>query len=175
VIYELEGAGPTLPPREDFWIAPTACLIGRVVLSPGASVWYGAVLRGDNETITIGENSNFQDNCVAHTDMGFPLDIGASCTIGHMAVLHGCTVRDGALIGIGATILNGAVIGQNCIIGAHALIPEGKSIPPRSLVMGTPGRVVRQVTEDEVAGLKVSAAHYVQQWRRHAGGLKKVR
>jgi len=175
MIYELEGVGPTLPAGGEYWIAPTASLVGRVILSSGASVWYGAVLRGDNETITIGENSNFQDNCVAHTDMGFPLTIGAECTIGHMAVLHGCTVGDGSLIGIGATILNGAVIGENCIIGAHAFIPEGKTIPPRSLVIGAPGRVARAVTEDEIAGLKVSAAHYVQQWRRHAGGLKKVR
>jgi len=173
LIYELEGVSPELPPGGAYWVAPNACLVGRVVLAPGASVWYGAVLRGDNEAIMIGENSNFQDNCVAHTDMGFPLTIGAECTIGHLAVLHGCSIGDNTLVGIGATILNGTVIGENCIVGAHAFIPEGKIIPPRSLVVGAPGRVVRQVSENEVAGLKASAAHYVQQWRRHAAGLVK--
>lgn len=174
MIFELEGIGPKLPENDQFWVAPNACLVGRVVLAPGASVWYGAVLRGDNEPITLGANTNVQDNCVAHTDIGFPLTIGANCTIGHLAMLHGCTIGDGTLVGIGATILNGAVIGENCIIGAHALIPEGKIIAPRSLVVGTPGRAVRPVSDDEVVGLKAAAEHYVQQWRRHAGGVVKV-
>ena len=172
--YELEGVGPSLPAHGQAWVAPNACLVGRVVLAAGASVWYGAVLRGDNEPITIGENSNIQDNCVAHTDMGFPLTIGAECTIGHLAMVHGCTIGDGALVGIGATILNGAVIGESCIIGAHALIPEGKIIPPFSLVVGAPGRVVRPVTEDEANDLRDGARHYVEQWRRHGGGLAPV-
>lgn len=173
--YELDGVGPSTSGANDHWLAPTACLIGRVTLETDTSVWYGAVLRGDNETITIGRGSNVQDNCVAHTDPGYPVEIGADCTIGHLAMLHGCTIGDGTLVGIGATILNGAVVGDSCIIGAHALIPEGKTIPPRSLVIGAPGRVARQVSAEEAESLVASARHYVAQWRRHSGGLVEVR
>jgi len=172
--FALEGTAPETPGPDGCWVAPTACVIGKVRLGPGASVWYGAVLRGDNELIDIGENANIQDNCVAHTDMGFPLTVGPACTVGHLAMLHGCTIGAGSLVGIGATILNGAVIGEDCIIGAHAFIAEGKTIPPRSLVIGAPGKVVRDVTDAEVDGLKLSAAHYVHQWQRHKVGLKSI-
>lgn len=178
--YQLDEARPDLPSGsessgiEAVWIAPTASVIGRVRLRTGASVWYGAVLRGDNELIDVGENSNIQDNCVGHTDMGYPLVVGPDCTVGHQATLHGCTIGAGSLIGIGATILNGAVIGESCIVGAHAFIAEGKTIPPRSLVVGAPGKVVRAVTDAEVKKLRQSAAHYVNQWRRHAAGLTRL-
>ena len=155
----------------DSWAAPNAALIGRVRLKAAASVWFGAVLRGDIEWITVGHRSNVQDGCVLHTDKGFPLDIGDDCTIGHMAMLHGCSIGRNSLIGIGAVVLNGARIGQNCLIGAKALITEGKTIPDGSLVMGAPGKVVRQLTDAEIAGLTTSAAHYVDNWRRFAMSL----
>jgi carbonic anhydrase/acetyltransferase-like protein (isoleucine patch superfamily) len=154
------------------WIAPNAVVLGHVRLRAMASVWFGAVLRGDNELIEVGERSNVQDGCVLHTDEGYPLTIGPDCTIGHLAMLHGCSIGRNSLIGIGATILNGARIGENCLIGAHALVPEGKVIPDHSLVMGTPGRIVRQVSAEEAAGLTESAAHYVENWQRFAAGLK---
>lgn len=164
---ELETAG-----QGTYWIAPNAIVIGRVKLETDASIWFGAVLRGDNELLHIGAGSNVQDGSVLHTDMGFPLTIGPGCTIGHMAMLHGCTIEENSLIGIGATVLNGAVIGQNCVIGAHALIAEGKEIPPNSLVIGAPGRIVRQLNEEEIARLKWSAGHYVENWKRFAKDLK---
>ena len=173
-VYDLEGEGPACPADDEYWVAPTATVIGKVSLAPGSSVWYGAVLRGDNDTISLGRNSNLQDNSVCHTDMGFPLTIGEDCTIGHLAMLHGCTIGNGTLIGIGATILNGAVIGENCIIGAHALIAEGKTIPPRSLVVGAPGRVLRAITDEQVEGLIASARNYVIQSKRHRNGLQPV-
>ena len=140
-IYALDGHAPQL--HEDSWVAPDANLIGQITLGQGASVWFGATLRGDNEPIVVGPGSNVQENCVFHTDMGFPLTIGENCTIGHKVMLHGCTIGDGSLIGMGATILNGARIGRGCLIGAGALITENKVIPDGSLVMGAPGRVVR--------------------------------
>lgn len=166
--------GPDFPvrPPTDSWVAPNATLIGRVRLAHEASVWFGAVLRGDNEWITIGERSNVQDGCVLHTDMGSPLDIGADCTIGHLAMLHGCSIGPNSLIGIGAVVLNGARIGANCLIGAKALITEGKVIPDNSLVMGAPGKIVRTLTAVEGAGLTASAAHYVANWRRYVRDLK---
>ena len=154
------------------WIAPTAAVIGKVRLDKGASVWFGAVLRGDNELIHIGENSNVQDGTVMHTDMGSPLTLGRGVTVGHKAMLHGCEVGDYSLIGIGAVVLNGAKIGRNCIIGANALITEGKIIPDNSLVMGQPGKVVRERDPEHVAVLKMSADHYVQNWKRFAAGLR---
>ncbi|MFK3773263.1 gamma carbonic anhydrase family protein [Pseudomonas xanthosomatis] len=153
------------------WTAPTATLIGKVRLQARASVWFGAVLRGDNELIDIGEGSNVQDGTVMHTDMGSPLTLGKGVTIGHNAMLHGCTVDDYSLVGINAVILNGARIGKHCIIGANALIPEGKVIPDGSLVMGSPGKVVRELTEQQMRMLEASAAHYVHNAERYARDL----
>jgi carbonic anhydrase/acetyltransferase-like protein (isoleucine patch superfamily) len=157
---------------EQCWIAPTAVLIGKVNLGSNASVWWHSVLRGDNEPITVGEGSNIQDGCVLHTDLGFPLVIGNGVTVGHMVMLHGCTIGDDSLIGIGAVILNGATIGRNCLIGAGALIPEGKSIPDNSLVMGAPGKVVREVTPEHLARMRESAEQYVDNWRRYRRELR---
>jgi carbonic anhydrase/acetyltransferase-like protein (isoleucine patch superfamily) len=156
----------------DSWIAPNAILVGKVKLEPGASVWFNAVLRGDNELIHIGENSNVQDGTVMHTDMGFPLNIGTGVTIGHNAMLHGCSVGDYSLIGINAVVLNGAKIGKYCIIGANSLIGEGKEIPDGSLVMGSPGKVVRELTEAQKKMLEASAAHYVHNAQRYARDLQ---
>ena len=156
----------------DSWIAPTATLIGRVRLEEGASVWFNAVLRGDNELILIGKDSNVQDGAVMHTDMGYPLTLGTGVTIGHNAMLHGCTVGDYSLIGINAVILNGAKIGKHCIIGANSLIGEGKVIPDGSLVMESPGKVVRDLTDEQKALLQASAAHYVKNGQRYARDLE---
>jgi carbonic anhydrase/acetyltransferase-like protein (isoleucine patch superfamily) len=155
-----------------YWIAPTAVVIGMVKLEKNASVWWGSVLRGDNEPITIGEGSNIQDGCVLHADPGYPLIIGKGVTVGHMAMLHGCVIGDHALIGIGAVILNGARIGKNCLIGAKALIPEGKEIPDNSLVMGAPGQIKREVTEEHIARMRHSAEHYVGNWQRYKRDLR---
>lgn len=155
----------------DSWVAPNATLIGKVRLQAGASVWFGAVLRGDNELIDIGENSNVQDGTVMHTDTGIPLTIGKNVTIGHNVMLHGCSVGDCSLIGINAVILNGAKIGKYCIIGANSLIAEGKEIPDGSLVMGSPGKVVRELTDAQKQMLKASAAHYVHNAQRYARDL----
>lgn len=170
-IYRFQGVDVDLPPEDDYWIAPNAVVLGKVKLESKASVWFGAVLRGDNELIHVGASSNIQDGCVLHTDMGYPLTIGERVTVGHMAMLHGCTIADNALIGIGSTVLNGAEIGENCIIGAHALVPEGKVIPPNSLVMGTPGRVVRDVDTEKSREIGWIAEHYVQNWQRYRTGL----
>lgn len=169
MIWELDGI---LPQIDDGWVAPDAQLMGRVVLEPGASVWFGAVLRGDNEEIRVGRNSNVQDLSVCHTDIGFPLVIGADCTIGHRAILHGCTIEDGSLVGMGAVVMNGAVIGAGSLIGAGALIPEGKVIPPGSLVMGAPGKVIRTLDDAARAGLVKSAEGYAANARRYARGLR---
>jgi carbonic anhydrase/acetyltransferase-like protein (isoleucine patch superfamily) len=155
-----------------FWIAPSAVVIGKVKLERDASVWWGAVVRGDNERITIGEGSNIQDGSVLHTDPGFPLTIGKDVTVGHLAMLHGCTIGDNSLIGIGAIVLNGARIGRNCLIGAKALIPEGKEIPDNSLVMGMPGKVVREVSPEHIARIRAGAEHYVQNWQRYKRDLR---
>ena len=154
-MYELDGVAPKLD--DSSWVAPDANVIGNVVLEADTSVWFGSTLRGDNERITVGRGSNVQENCVFHTDMGFPLEIGADCTIGHKVMLHGCTIGDNSLIGMGATVLNGAKIGRNCLIGAGALITEGKEIPDGSLVMGVPGKVVRQLDDEAIAALTASA------------------
>jgi carbonic anhydrase/acetyltransferase-like protein (isoleucine patch superfamily) len=155
-----------------YWIAPTAVVIGNVKLERNASVWWGAVLRGDNELITLGEGSNIQDGCVLHTDPGYPLVIGKDVTVGHLAMLHGCVIGDNSLIGIGAVILNGARIGSNCLIGAKALIPEGKEIPDNSLVMGAPGRIKSEVGEEHVARIRRGAVHYVANWQRYKRDLR---
>ena len=156
----------------DSWVAPTAVLIGKVRLEEGASVWFNTVLRGDNELILIGRHSNVQDGAVMHTDMGYPLTLGTGVTIGHKAMLHGCTVDDYSLIGINAVILNGARIGKHCIIGANSLIGEGKVIPDGSLVMGSPGKVVRELTEAQKLKLEASAANYVKHGQRYARDLE---
>ena len=156
----------------DSWAAPNATLVGKVRLEEGASVWFNAVLRGDNELILIGKHSNVQDGTVMHTDMGYPLTLGTGVTIGHNAMLHGCTVGDYSLIGINAVILNGAKIGKHCIIGANSLIGEGKVIPDGSLVVGSPGKVVRDLTDEQKKLLEASAAHYVQNAKRYARDLK---
>jgi len=171
-LYALDGRAPVFPDTGDYWVAPNATLIGDIVLREAASVWFGAVLRGDNETIVVGTRSNVQDGSVFHTDMGYPLTIGSSCTIGHKAILHGCTIGDNTLIGMGATVLNGAVIGSNCIVGANALIAEGKVIPDNSLVVGVPGKVVKTLSVEIAADITKSADGYVRNWRRYKAGLK---
>ena len=172
MICELDGVAPQIHPTA--WIAPTAVLIGRVVVEAGANIWFGVVIRGDNEEIRIGAGSNVQENCVLHTDIGAPLTIGANCTIGHKAMLHGCTIGEGTLIGMGATVLNGAKIGKGCLIGACALITEGKEIPDGSLVMGSPGRVVRQLDAEAQARLLKSATGYRANAARFRAGLREV-
>lgn len=169
-LYALDGIEPQI--AEDTWIAPDANLIGRIVVEGAASVWFCATLRGDNEVITVGAGSNIQENCVLHTDMGYPLAIGKGCTIGHKVMLHGCIIGDNSLIGMGATILNGAKIGKNCLIGAGALITEGKEIPDGSLVMGVPGKVVRDLDDAAIEGLRKSALGYQANMRRFRDGLK---
>jgi len=155
----------------EYWIAPSATVIGEVILKNNASVWWGAVLRGDNEPISIGENSNIQDNCILHTEMGAPCIVGNNVTVGHMAVLHGCVVGDNCLIGIGAIVLDRVKIGDNCLIGANAFIPPGREIPANSVVLGAPGKVARQVRPEEIAHYTGSALHYVENWRRYKAGL----
>ena len=173
MIYELDGIAPEI--AEDAWVAPDANLIGKVVLEAAASVWFGCTLRGDNEEIRVGAGSNVQENCVLHTDMGHPLVIGANVTVGHKAMLHGCVIGEGSLIGMGATVLNGARIGRGCLIGAGALITEGKEIPDFSLVMGAPGKVVRQLDAEAQARLLKSAAGYRANAARFRAGLKPAR
>ena len=170
MIYRLGEACVELHPQS--WVAPNAVLVGKVRLQAGASVWFNAVLRGDNELIDIGEHSNVQDGAVMHTDMGFPLTLGKGVTVGHNAMLHGCSVGDYSLIGINAVILNGARIGRNCIIGANALIAEGKVIPDGSLVMGSPGKVVRELSDQQKKLLEASAAHYLHNAQRYARELE---
>ena len=173
-IYALGDKTPQLPPAGEYWIAPGASVIGDVILKRNASVWFGAVVRGDNDPITIGENTNIQDGSVLHSDPGAPLVIGRDVTVGHMAMIHSCTVGDNCLIGIGAVILSRAVIGNNCLIGAGALIPEGKVIPDNSLVVGQPGKVIRLLEPYQVDILTASAQHYVENWRRYVRELKPV-
>ncbi|MDP3264446.1 MAG: gamma carbonic anhydrase family protein [Tabrizicola sp.] len=169
MIYALEGIVPDI--SVSAWVAPDANIIGRVVLGPESSVWFGATLRGDNEEIRVGPGSNVQEACVLHTDLGYPLTIGRDCTIGHRATLHGCTIGDGTLIGMGATVLNGARIGAGCLIGAGALITEGKVIPDGALVMGAPGKVIRMLDTDARARLFQSALGYQVNARRFRDGL----
>ena len=171
-IYALGDSKPQLPPQGEYWVAPSASVIGNVILHSNASVWFGAVLRGDNDPITVGPDSNIQDGSVLHTDMGSPLTLGRGVTVGHKAMLHGCEVGDYSLIGIGAVVLNGVKIGKNCIIGANALITEGKIIPDNSLVVGQPGKVVRERDPAHIAVLQMSAEHYVQNWKRFAAELR---
>jgi carbonic anhydrase/acetyltransferase-like protein (isoleucine patch superfamily) len=173
-IYELDGVIPTLPASGNCWIAGSAEVMGNVILRENASVWYGCVLRGDNDPITIGENTNIQDLTVIHTDIGAPVTIGANVTVGHRVILHGCEIGDDTLIGMGSTILNRVKIGRNCIIGANALISEGKEIPDNSLVMGAPGKVVKEISPQQVQLIKMSAFHYVENWKKHQAQVKKI-
>lgn len=172
MIWELDGVAPQI--ADDAWIAPDAQIIGRVVIEPGASIWWGAVLRGDNEEIRVGRGSNVQDLCCLHTDPGFPLVLGANVTVGHRAMLHGCRIGDASLIGMGATVLNGAKIGAGSLIGASALVSEGKDIPDRVLVMGAPGRVVRDIDDAQYQDLLESAARYQANGARFRAGLKRL-
>ncbi|GGJ93746.1 gamma carbonic anhydrase family protein [Pseudomonas matsuisoli] len=167
--YRLENV--KVDAHRDSWVAPSADVIGKVRLDEGSSVWFGAVIRGDNELIHIGKDSNVQDGAVLHTDMGIPLTLGTGVTVGHQAMLHGCEVGDYSLVGIHAVVLNGAKIGKYCVIGANALVAEGKVIPDGSLVVGSPARVMRELTEEQRRGLEASAAHYVENARRYAQGL----
>ena len=169
-VYALDGISPALDP--DSWVAHSADVIGKVRLAEHASIWFGAVARGDNEWIEIGTGSNVQDGCVLHSDMGAPLKIGRNCTLGHRAVVHGCSIGEQTLVGMGAVILNRAVIGARCLIGAHALIPEGKIIPDGSLVVGAPGRVARALSVEEQEKLLHAAHGYVRNWRRFKDGLR---
>ena len=171
-VYEIDGVAPKTPGEGRFWIAPDAQVMGHVVLREDASVWFGAVVRGDNDAIEIGARTNVQDGAILHTDAGVALTVGPGVTVGHRAMLHGCTIGEHALIGIGATVLNGATIGKNCLIGAHALITEGKTIPDGSLAVGSPAKVVRALTDEEIAMLAWSADHYVENWKRFARGLR---
>ena len=170
-IYALEGIAPELPADGQYWIAPTAVVIGRVRFMKNASIWFGAVLRGDNDLISIGENSNIQDNTVVHTDPGQPVTVGANVTVGHNVILHSTSVGDNSLIGMGATLLNRSRIGKNCIVGANTLVTEAKEFPDGMLIVGSPARAIRPLGEAELALLKVSAEVYVANYRRFLGGL----
>jgi carbonic anhydrase/acetyltransferase-like protein (isoleucine patch superfamily) len=174
-IYALHDRQPQLPPDGRYWVAPNASLIGDIVLGEDCGIWFGATLRGDNERLSIGARSNIQEGATLHTDPGFPLWIGEDCTIGHNAILHGCKIGDGSLVGMGAIILNGAAIGRGCLIGAGALLTEGKTFADRSLIVGSPAKVVRPLDEAAVAMLRVSSAHYVEKWRRFAAGLVEIK
>jgi carbonic anhydrase/acetyltransferase-like protein (isoleucine patch superfamily) len=171
-VYELDGTAPTIPATA--WVADSATVIGRVTLGDHASVWFGAVVRGDTSSISIGNNSNVQDNSVLHADEGMPLTIGNNVTIGHQVMLHGCTIGDGTLIGIGAIVLNGAKIGNDCLVGAGALVTEGKTFPDGSMIIGSPAKAVRELTIDQRQGLKMSAQHYVDNAARYRKALAKI-
>lgn len=171
-VYALHDTVPVV--HETAWVAENATVIGNVSLEAGASIWYGAVIRGDNEPIVIGQGSNVQDGSVLHTDHGFPLTLGQGVTVGHQVMLHGCTIGDGSLIGIQAVVLNGARIGRNCLVGAGSLVTEGKEFPDNSLIMGSPAKVVRELTAEQTQRLKQSAANYVANAARHRDGLRRV-
>ena len=173
-LYKIDAIAPRLPERGRYWIATNACVIGRVALLDDASVWFGCVLRGDNEWVTIGPRANIQENSLLHTDPGYPLDVGADCTIGHGVILHGCTIGENTLIGMGATILNGAKIGRNCLVGANALITENKVFPDYSLIVGSPAKVLRTLDEEAARRNRESAQRYVENARRYAAGLELI-
>ena len=173
-IYALDDQTPTLPGAGRFWVAPDAHVIGNVILGEDAGVWFGAVVRGDNDPIEIGARTNLQEGAMLHSDPGSPLRIGADVTVGHHAILHGCTVGPNSLIGMGATVLNRARIGASCIVGANALVTEGKEFPDFSLIVGAPAKVVRTLDPGTAETLRASAAHYVANWRRFAAGLRRI-
>ena len=174
-IYELGNMKLTLPENDDFWIAPSAFVIGNVIMKEGTSVWFGTTIRGDNETVTIMDGTNIQENTILHTDLGFPIEIGKNCTIGHKAMLHGRIIEDNTLIGMGSTILNGARIAKNCLVGACSLVTEGKTFPENSLIMGAPAKVVRQLTENEIEGITKSAQWYQQNMRRFNSDMNAIK
>ena len=171
-VYSLDGLSPTIHPTA--WIAPEAVVTGNVVVGEGASIWFNAVIRGDNECVTIGPRSNVQDGCVLHSDPGFPLTLGADVTLGHAAIIHGCSIGDGALIGMGATVLNGAKVGAGALIGANALLPEGKEVPAGAMAVGAPAKVRRELSDTEISGLKATAQHYTRNAIRFRDGLSVV-
>lgn len=171
-LYALGDSAPQL--HDDTWVAPDANLIGKVVLEEGASVWFGTTIRADHDEIRVGKGSNVQENCVMHIDPGYPLIIGENCTIGHKVMLHGCTIGDNSLIGMGAIVLNGAKIGKNCLIGAGALVTEGKEIPNGSMVLGSPGKVVRELNAATIQGMTMSALHYQENMRLFRDQMRKV-
>lgn len=173
-LYSLDGVFPTVPAAGTFWIAPDAHVIGKIRLARDVGIWFGAVLRGDNEEIDIGEGSNIQEHAMLHTDMGYPLKVGRHCTIGHRAILHGCTIGDGSLVGMGATVLNGAKIGRNCLVGAGALVTEGKAFPDNSLIVGAPAKAIRTLDDKAIAGIAAGSASYVSNWKRFAAGMTVV-
>jgi carbonic anhydrase/acetyltransferase-like protein (isoleucine patch superfamily) len=173
-IYELDGQGPDLPADGGYFIADTAAVIGKVRLKSGASVWFGAVLRGDNEWIEVGEGSNVQDGSTCHTDLGFPLVIGKNCTVGHNVILHGCTIEDGSLIGMGSIVMNGAKIRRGSVVGAGSVVTEGKEFPENSLIIGAPARVVRTLAPEQAQALGMPAQSYQQNGPRFKKGLKKI-
>ena len=174
MIYELDGQQPDLPEEGLYWVAPSAAVIGRVRMLADSSVWFGAVLRGDNEWIELGERSQIQDNATLHTDPGFPMIIGPNCVIGHNVILHGCTIGANSLIGMGAIVLNGARIGSNCLVGAGALVTEGKTFPDNSLIVGSPARVIRTLDEKAAQGIAAGADIYVRRFKQYAKGLKEI-
>lgn len=173
-LYALNDKAPQFNDKASCWIAPSAEIIGDIAIGMNVGIWFGAVLRGDNETITIGDDTNIQEHCCMHTDMGYPLTIGQGCTIGHRAMLHGCTIGDNSLIGIGAIVLNGAKIGNNCLVGAGALVTEGKEFPDNSLIIGSPAKAVRVLDDQAIAALKLSSAHYVDNQKRFSKHLKEI-
>jgi carbonic anhydrase/acetyltransferase-like protein (isoleucine patch superfamily) len=173
-IYELDGQAPEFPADGLYWVAETATVVGRVRLHSDVSIWWGAVLRGDNEWIEIGARSQIQDNATLHTDPGFPLTIGKDCVIGHNVILHGCAIGDNTLIGMGTTILNGARIGANCLVGANALITEGKVFPDNSVILGAPAKALREVDDKGRAMIARGADIYVKRWKQYAAGLKRI-
>ncbi len=173
-IYALDGVKPQLPEEGRYWIAPSAVLIGDIVLHEDVGIWFGAVLRGDNERLSVGARSNIQEGVTLHTDAGLPLKIGADCTIGHNAILHSCTIGDRTLIGMGAIVLNGARIGRNCLVGAGSVVTENKSFADGSLIVGSPAKVVRSLDEATIAALQASSDRYVANWRRYTKGLREV-
>lgn len=172
-LYRLGSSQPQLP-AGFHWIAETAQVIGDVRVGEDVGIWFGCVLRGDNEPIVIGRGTNIQENCVFHTDMGYPLTLGSGCTIGHKAILHGCTIGDNSLVGMGATVLNGARVGSNCLIGAGALVTEGKEVPDNSLVIGSPARTVKQLDDQAVSMLRASALHYIENAKRFSAELERL-
>ncbi|MBN8534573.1 MAG: gamma carbonic anhydrase family protein [Rhizobiales bacterium] len=173
-LYELDGQSPQTPGEGKFWIAPDAHVMGRIQLGEDVGIWFGAVLRGDNELIRVGRDTNIQEHAMLHTDMGFPMEIGEGCTIGHGAILHGCSLGDNVLIGMGAVVLNGAKIGAGSLVGAGALVTEGREFPPRSLIVGSPAKAIRTLDDSVLEKLKGSAAGYVRNWKRFAAGLKRL-
>jgi carbonic anhydrase/acetyltransferase-like protein (isoleucine patch superfamily) len=173
-IYELDGVRPELPADNRYWVADCAAVIGHVRLLTDASIWFGCVLRGDNEWIEVGTGSNVQESCTLHTDMGFPLRIAANCTIGHNVVLHGCTIGENSLVGMGAIVLNGARIGRNSLVGAGAVVTEGKEFPDNSLIIGAPARAMRTLDETAIGRITWAAGWYVQRWQQYAKGLRRI-